>query len=290
VKTLDDTEKCALLNFKLKQNYPVKERYRAWDAIVAWRDHVFQAPYMRITKCNYLTGMLKLIEANIIDLSLKLKDVNETWFNEALSKIDNMNSWSHATKPPRKTCLKSFYQFATTFDPDYLKDYELHCYEWLPSSEEVKHMLSCVEEKAPLCEIDTPALIYAMLKVNRRDCLIMGIMLFTGCTLDEALDLNREDIGHVGEICYVRLKKRSGFIPRCLMDLIIDLTKNPSHRHLFVTVNGKRILRTQVARNLKLAARNIGVPFDLTPKILHGYVNAGFLRDKRSVIEKLFSD
>lgn len=292
-----------LLNFKLKQKHPVKQRYRAWDAIFAWRDHIFQSTYMRVTKCNYLTGMLKLIESEIINPAVGLKDINERWFDEACSKIDNMVSWSPATKPPRKTCLKSFYKFANNiFNPDYLNDYEMHSYHWIPSPEEMKPIFSCVEEKFPKNKLDTSALIDAMKMINERDCLIICVMIFTGCSLQQVLNLNKEDIKcvkspyiqfieklNLGSECLIKFKDKLKEVPECLIELIIDYTQTNDSNYLFSSADGKPLHRTQVTRNLKLAARNIGVPYELTPKILHGYINAGILRDKTSIVEKLLS-
>ena len=84
---------------------------------------------------------------------------------------------------------------------------------------------------------------------------------------------------------YLYFADSSIHLPAHMVMAINKLCTNSSV-YLFETIHGKRIRRAQVTRNLRQAGRNIGLDFDLNPKILHGYVNAYMSRDKRSELEK----
>jgi hypothetical protein len=70
---------------------------------VAWRDYVSSSSFLRITKRNYLSRMQKLIESAIINPALKLSNVNESWLEDCISKINSCSSWSKTTKVSKKS-------------------------------------------------------------------------------------------------------------------------------------------------------------------------------------------
>ena len=107
--------------------------------------------------------MLKLIESNIVDVRLKLSNVNINWLEECKNKVDEKEEWAKSTKTVRKTCLNSFYKFVKeTFDKTqipyqrHLKIMKLSFFS-LPKEDEekyasldktvLKHALSNVPEK-----------------------------------------------------------------------------------------------------------------------------------------------
>lgn len=261
-----------------------------WDAVVAWRDRIYQADFYNNTKGNYLTGMLKLIESGIIDVRLKLKQVDECWANEAKQKIDAKPEWSTSTKTIRKSCLNSFYNFIKTDFDASLKPYRRH-----PNRPEIKHILSVgqtealekvlkhtlssVQDKALTIDISPQKLCTALSKINERDAYIVWLMMYTGETLENILDFPNMKTERLHPYLFGK------YIPDNIRDAISSLCKNSSN-YLFETANGKRIRRTQVTRNLKQAGHMIGLDFDLTPKVLHGFVCAYMSRDKRSELEK----
>jgi site-specific recombinase XerC len=106
-------------------------------------------------------------------------------------------------------------------------------------------------------------------------------MMHTGRTLEAVLDRRKEHL----RTPYMDFDDNSEHIPPHITDALNELCKN-STDYLFETASGKRIRRTQVMRNLKQAGHNIGLDFDLTPKVLHGYVCAYMSKDKRSELEK----
>ncbi len=167
----------------------------------------------------------------------------------------------------------------------------------------LKHVLSNVPDKAKTRDLCPEILCTALSKINERDAYIIWIMMHTGQPLEKVLDLKKENLRasyrdsekamkhgldhnekHAYQ-AYLDFNNACTQIPGHVVDGINKVCKNSKH-FLFETVNGKRIVRTQVTRNLKQAGRNIGLDFDLTPKILYGYVCAYITKDKRSVLEK----
>jgi hypothetical protein len=274
---------------RLSDFSPVNTEFFVWDPVVAWRDNLYQADIWKSTKSSYLLNMLKLIEEHIIDVRLKLCKIDDCWIKEAKKRIDELPNWSEKTKSVRKSCLNSFYKFIKT---DF--DYGITPYQRHPEHEEIKHILSSCQEKALTANISPKKLCYALSKINERDAYIVWLMMWTGQTLEAILDRKKEhfrtsdiDIteSHIVLDAYLEFDNVSKFIPSHITAPINEFRKT-SNVYLFETANGKRISRTQVTRNLKQAGRNIELDFDLTPKLLQGYVIAYMSRDKRSELER----
>lgn len=278
------------INKTLKSDFPVKERYSIWDALVAWRDNILSSSFLRVTKINYLSRMQKMIEASVINPTIKLRGVNEAWFDECVRKI-NDTSWSEKTKISRKTCLSSFYKFAQTFDPDYTNQYEMLSYRYIPTPHEIKNrfnienskklLLSSAREDLLTNGLDIQKLYNTIRKNNERDAWIIALMLETGCALDEILKIKKSDVSST----YVRIENFQYAVPLSLIDGITTLYKDSSE-YVFTTRKEGKVGRVQVTRNLKKAGREIGLTFDLTPMVFHRLINTILLRDKRSPLEK----
>jgi len=262
----------------LKDPLPINNEFFVWDAVVAWRDKIYQDDLYNHTKANYLTGMLKLIESDIVDVCFKLCQVDESWLEQSKQKIDDHPKWSAATKTIRKSCLNSFYNF---IHKDF--DFTVTLYRRHPELNEIKHILSSIQDKALTKDISPIKLFNALSKINERDAYIVWLMVHTGWTLDNILDVRnvKEDY----EPPYMHHKGSGKHIPKHITDAIDEICKNSSI-YLFETSAGKRVRRTQVTRNLKQAGYRIGLDFDLTAKVLHGYANAHLCEDKRSELEK----
>lgn len=285
--------------------------FLVWDAVVAWRDYIFSKSFYSCSRGNYFSNMLKLVESNIVDVHLRLDNVNEDWLKESKIKVDAKSEWAKSTRTVRKSCLNLFYKFvANVFDrsnapyrrhPDGNEiKFVLSSYEWETI---LKHVLSNVSDKAKAWEIDPKELCDALSKINERDAYIAWLMMHTGQPLEKVLDLRKENLRArpmdskkalkrgldpmVEHACMAYLDFDNGnyHIPGHIVDGINKICKDSKH-FLFETVNGKRVLRTQVTRNLKQAGRNIGLDLDLTPKLLHGYICAYMTKDKRSIIER----
>lgn len=305
---------------RLNPLMPSNTAFFIWDAVVAWRDYIFSKDFYSWSKGNYLTNMLKLIESNIVDVRLQLSSINSDWLDECKNKVDEKNDWAKSTKTVRKTCLNSFYKFVEeVFDTSQtpyqrhpegneiefllsLRKEDKHKHEMLENTV-LKHVLSNVVEKTKARDISPIVLCNALSKINERDAYIVWLMMHTGQPLEKVLDLKKENLrAHYMDSekamqhgldpnekhsyqAYLDFDNACACIPGHVVDGINKVCKNSKH-FLFETVNGKRIVRTQVTRNLKQAGRNIGLDFDLTPKILYGYVCAYMTKDKRSVLEK----
>jgi len=257
-----------------------------WDAIVAWRDNIYQADFFSNTKSNYLTSMLKLIETGIIDVRHKLSKIDESWLIDAKRKIDSYPEWSASTKSIRKSCLNTFYSFIKKWF-----DYEIEPYRRHPEPNEIHHVLSIVREKALTADISPIDLFDALTKINKRDAYIVLLMISTKKKLESILDCRKENLrisympsGEPGG-GYLDFDDIPAYVHPNITPCLDELRKN-STVYLFETARGKKIRRTQVTRNLKQAGRNIGLDFDLTPKILHGYVMAYMSEDKRDELER----
>ena len=265
--------------------YPISEIFHVWDAIVGWRDKIYQADFFGNTKSNYLTSMLKLIENDVINVRMKLNNVEESWLTDAKHKIDANPKWSDSTKSIRKSCLNMFCRF--------IKEefnYESEPYRRHPKPNEIHHILSIVKEKALTTDISPSILCYSLSNINERDAYIVWLMMNTGQTLEAILERRKEDLKisymHDGEPGngYLYFDGNGEFIPPHISKALDEIRKK-STVYLFETARGKKITRTQVTRNLKQAGHNIGLSFDLTPKVLHGYVIAYMSEDKRSELE-----
>ena len=287
------------------------KEFFVWDAVFAWRDHICKSEFYNNTKSNYLTGMLKLIESGILNIRHHLKLIDECWLSEAKQKIENKPEWSQSTKSIRKSCLNRFYNFVKNdFDttltpyrrhPEYTEiKYILSDTEEKTKEEIVKfekhliHLLSNVPDKRRTIDLSPIILSNAISKINERDAYIVWLMMWTGQTLESILDRRKEHFRTSSDeetkTAYLDFEDENGnlhgkYIPQHITKAIKELSKN-SKVYLLETSKGKRILRTQIMRNLKQAGHNIGLDFDLTPKVLHGYVCAYMSCDKRSELEK----
>ena len=263
---------------RLTDIIPLNEDFFIWDAVVAWRDDVFKADFWNTTKSSYLLNMLRLIEADVVDVRLKLNCVNEQWTKEAKQKIDELPDWSLETKSVRKSCVNSFYNFVRTEF-----DYSVIPYQRHPEFVEIKHILSSTQDKTLTPVISPELLCNALSKVNERDAYIVWLMMHTGQKLDAILDLPKESLRGP----YLDFKDACKHVPSHITDQLEEFIKN-SKVYLFETTCGNRVTRSQVARNLKNAGYKIGLTFDLTPRVLHGYVMAYMSADKRSELQKTF--
>lgn len=256
-----------------------RDGYTFWDAILAWRDEIYTSNLMRVTKTNYLSHMFKLIKGNIIDPYLPINKCLDSWFFDAFMKLYSVKNWSDATKSSRRTCLKSFFDFCKRYIP------KQEPFGRSPSMLEIAIMLSSIIDRTKTKELDPVKLFDTLNKINVRDALIVSVMIFTGNSLKDVLDLKKEDLTD-NHIVFSNGKKS---IPKPLKKLISFSCDNSSE-YLFATAKGKRILRTQVIRNLKIASHLMGLDFEATPKIIQGYAIAYISNDKKSKFEKILGN
>lgn len=271
-----------------------------WDAIVAWRDHVFRADFYNCSRGAYLSSMLKLIEGGIVITNLPLSHVDDTWLATCKEMVDKKIAWAPSTRTVRKSCLNSFYKFfKNIFDisqTPYRRNPGHPEIEYLlsPNSEDTekyasleasvfKHALSSTQDKTRVQDLCPIVLCNAISKFNERDAYIVWLMLWTKQPLEAILNLRNtaEDYSPP----YIRFKGIGEYTPAHITKSIDRFLINTS-LYLFSTTSGKRIQRTQVTRNLKRAGHVLGLAYEITPKIIHGYACAYMSRDKRSTLEQ----
>jgi integrase len=257
--------------------------YKFWDAIVAWRDTLYYSNLTRITKSNYLSGMLKLIQEKIIDPNLTLSELSLNWFKKATNKIDNIAHWSPSTKRMRKSCLYTFVN--KVIDDQKIPACYGEPYRRKPSMLEIKFLLSIVENRTELESLNIAQLTETMRASNERDALIVSTLFFTGRSLDEVLQIKPTDLNWNS----IRFGKECDIVPRCLIELLQSLYPHNSE-YVFVTAQGNRLLRNQVIRSLKNASNALRLGFEITPKLLQSKAILVICREKLSELEKVLAE
>ena len=268
-----------ILNYFIPPNHD----FYVWDVIFAWSRSIRESSLRNSTKSTYLTSMLKLIEANIVDTNLKLDSANEDWLEESKKKIDANTKWSDETKSIRKSCLNLFHKFAKESFDRKTEPYQSH-----PQPNVIKYVLSNVLDQKLTLHISPSVLCNSLSEINERDAYIIWTLMYTGQTLDEILNRRKEHLRGI----YLNFEYNGIKFSKSLLEhiaVVLEEYCKKSNTYIFETMNGKRIRRAQVTRNLKQAGRNIGLDFDLTPKALHRYVNAYMSQDKRNELEKIFN-
>jgi integrase len=255
--------------------------YALWDIIVFWRDNIFFSVFSRVSKKNYLSAMLKLIEEGIIDPYMPLSKLSQEWYQHAKTKIDNIDSWSVATKGSRKSCLRSFFDFATEFNPDnFIEDYA-EPYSRKPSMIEISYLLSSIEDRSKMHNFDLTKLYQVLFSINEREALIFCIMVFTGRKLDEILNIKKDDVGHAS----IDFINETDVIPEDLATRLKKCKKDSAY--LFVTSNGNPLKRNQFIRTLKTASKLMNLDFEVSPRLLQSKALLSMCREKISPLEKL---
>lgn len=263
---------------------PDNKEFCVWDAIVAWRNRIYQADCWKSTKESYLLNMLKLIEEGIVDERIRLNKIDEDWLKRSKKMIEELPKWSEKTKSVRKSCLNSIYRLIQTGLDSNLYPYQRH-----PEPAEIKHILSIRhilsdhEVISLTRNITRTKLCNAISKINERDAYIVCLMMITGWTLENILSLRKTKQDYNPP--YIHLNGHRKYIDDHITKAIDNLCKD-SKTYIFETSAGNKITRTQVSRNLKLAGRNLGLDFNLTPKVLQGYVMAYMSADTRSELER----
>lgn len=274
---------------------PVNTKFFVWDAVVAWRDGIYSSEGWSTTKSSSLINMLKLIEDDVINVRLELSHINDEWLRDCKCRVDKLPHLSETTKSIRKSCLNSLYKFIQDEFDQGVIPYQRH-----PKVAEIKHILSApnglddlksvirqqlssTQDKALTTVISPSKLCNVLSKTNERDAYIVWIMMYTGQRLESVLDIRKEQL----RAPYLDIEGDSYHVPKHITGRLMELCKD-SNIYLFETAAGKRVTRVQVTRNLKNVGHEIGLAFDLTPKVLHGYVIGYMSRDKRSELEKSF--
>lgn len=267
--------------------------FHVLDAVVAWRDKIHNSKYLHITKCQYLSNMLKLIESKIINTYTRLDNVDKDWLIMARKNVDDIHKWSPKTKKLRRTCLNSFYSFVKKEF-----DYGADAYKRQLKDVEIQHLLSSTKEKYQSINVDPLDLCNIVHRINNRDGYILWLMFWTGQKLERILELKKtekekqyihfftysNDIDNGNNEC-IPTHEESEWIPQHIEKGIDEVTKD-SKFYLFETNGSKRVRAMQVRKNLQRAAKLLGVDFHFSPKAIQGYVCGHTSRNKKSELEQ----
>jgi|SRR5271170_16848 len=262
----------------------MKISYTTWDAIFAWYYYILHdTSMMKDSKRTYITGMHKLIKDGIIDYTSMIPQLTPDSYMNACLKLKNIPK-AKTTTNLRKTCLKSFYNFVSEHQyENYLKNYGKPARN-IPTMHEISFILSAIEERHRTKDLDPVELFKAVESLNERDSVIVCTMIFTGRTLEDILDLRKKDC----ENRIIEFQDGRENVPLFITNFIQKNAAN-GDTYAFTTANGKRLRRTQVIRNLKLASKLMGLDFEVTPKILQGYAIAYLPSSKKENLAKLLA-
>ena len=227
--------------------------------------------------------MLKLVQDGIIDYKMTILKLTSNWYRNANFVVENTPR-SETTINLRKTCLKSFYNFASEHQYKNYLEYYGEPSRKIPTMYEIAFVLSTIEERSRTKDLDPIELFKAVEGLNERDAVIVSTMIFTGRTLEEILDLRKKDCDNG----IIEFKDGQESVPLFITNFI---QKNASNGdgYAFISANGKRLRRTQVIRNLKLASKLMGLDFEVTPKVLQGYAIAYLPSEKKENLAKLLT-
>ena len=259
----------------LKDFVQVSDTFFMWDAVVAWRDNIFLVYNWSTTKSNYVLNMLRLIEAGIVNVRMELNKADEVWLKECKKKINELTEWAPETKSVRKSTLNSLYKFIQSgFNRGTIP------YQWHPSPAQIKHVLSGVQDKVLTTTISPEVLCNTLSETNERDAYIVWLMMHTGQRLEAILDLKKTALRQP----YIDIEGISYYTPSHIIKGIKNICGN-SKVYLFETCSKTRVVKTQVIRNLKKTGYKIGLTYNLTPKLLHGYAVAYITGEKRNELQ-----
>jgi integrase len=269
----------------------LKDYLRVWDALIGWRDHIYKKEFLKVSKQNYILGLVKLIEKEIIDPKEYLINLSQNWLEQKKTEVKEKTGWSKATQYTRISCLISFFEFATeVFKPDPLHPWEGIPYSTIPTIEMIPHLLTSVEDKARATELTTEQWMYFFEKIaekNLRDYLIATLIVFSGRPLESVLDLKRAGLKEFGII----FEKEEVSVPNSLIKQLHHMVQdNPPSEYLFVTKSGQRIRRNQILRSLKSASKAANLPTEVSAKVLLSAGIAFIELDKRTLLSKVLAN
>lgn len=170
----------------------------------------------------------------------------------------------------------------------------IKAYEKLSEEEKNKAWKELHKETKPksgLLEEPTIKLLFSKGFNNERDRVFFGIMLFTGCRLNEVCALETADVydesGLVRERIIVMNKKtlKTRIIPVCepLRELLSNYNFNRQGRYLFPSESGGHIQSKTASKIFKKACDKVGI-VNADTNIFRRLIIEPIVRSKKSVI------
>ena len=223
-----------------------------------------------LTSKNYMSGIKKLAELQLINLEISLQQFALLNHNAILDKIKTIRHMSECTKQARAACYISFTQFLSRRTQGVIAKAQ-------PSKEGVSKTFYRVREKVEteaMSKLQWTNFLEELEKINKRDCLIAKIILQGGKRMNEVLTLTTKMIDfNLREVTFLQSKTK-GYKKETIItyppEIIQELKEYIGKRKglVFITKTGKSVMPNQLATNFAKAGNLADIPFKVTPHVL----------------------
>lgn len=252
-------------------------KHSFWDSIKNMPIEFFIADWLgqfeEETRKNYEIYIKKLSKMGLINPKQSLEDFKDQPHERILDQIKRVPEtvWKEGTKQVRAAVYVSFTGYLQRLTEGKVR-------KALPSRHGVNKTFRKVREKvasASLVQKEWLKLLDELAKINPRDCLIVKMCLHGGKRISEVLNLQIEQLDFgMRQATFLQSKTR-GLIKEVRItfpdDLIDELKSYVGDRVglVFITNHGKmeKVHRTQLNRNLKLAALRAGIEKKMSPHV-----------------------
>ena len=225
------------------------------------------------TRKNYQSYIGKLAEMGLINPELTLERFREQPHERILDQIKRIpeTTWKEGTKQVRAAVYLSFTGYLQRLTEGKVR-------KAIPSRHGASKTFKKVRDKvasASLVQREWLKLLDELIMINARDCLIIKMCLHGGKRISEVLNLRVERVDFdLRQVTFMQSKTR-GTIKEVRVtfpeDLMNELKQYINERQglVFITNHGKmdKVHRTQLNRNLKLAAQKAGIEKKLSPHV-----------------------
>jgi integrase/recombinase XerD len=260
------SENIVTLDYSLKSALMDKlDEMTVLDALFLWFETLREN-----TSVNYCTVMKILMTKGLIDFSMPLTIFNHVSHEAILDRIKAIPEWTEATKQLRAACYSSFTRFLHRRTGGLMR-------KAIPSKEGHQKTFFHIRDK-----VVTPAMnraqwtrfISCLEMVNKRDALIGKVILQGGKRSCEVLTMTHDMINFAENKITFKQSKTQGVekhtvitYPQYLMD---ELKEYLGEREglVFLTRNGRKVTRLQIALTFEKAGNMADIPFKVTPHVL----------------------
>lgn len=225
------------------------------------------------TRKNYASYIRGLEKHGLINTYQTLDSFREQPHERILDQIKRIHEtvWKEGTKQVRAAVYLSFTGYLQRLTEGKVR-------KAIPSRHGVSKTFKKVREKVAsesLVQKEWLLLLEELGKINTRDCLIIKMCLHGGKRISEVLSIQVEQVDFTSNIVTFIQSKTRGTIKEVRItfprDLIAELKTYIGDRQglVFITTHGKqqKVYRTQLNRNLKLAAKRCGITKTLSPHV-----------------------
>lgn len=262
-------------NVRIKD--PFVEKRSFWDSVKHLPIKLYIADWLGqfedSTRKNYESYMGRLAEMGLINPELSLDDFREQPHERILDQIKRIPEtiWKEGTKQVRAAVYLSFTGYLQRLT-------EGKARKAIPSRHGASKTFKKVRDKvasASLVQREWLKLLDELAKINERDCLIIKMCLHGGKRISEVLSLQVDQVDfEIRQVTFLQSKTR-GTVKEVRItfpeDLMKELKLYIGDRKVlvFITNHGKmdKVHRTQLNRNLILAAQRAGIEKKMSPHV-----------------------